>query len=263
MSVDDTGGSNETESSQPPNDAPEGSSDRQLFGSGDTLKGLEQLRLRLLDLTNRNRLLNFRHPKRSSVRIIDELPDELYGHLINDEAFVFKPVPKPSDVEERIHQREVIEELGNDINPTNIPPLTAKEFAANLGLSTNYEMPTASNTEPGEGEDKHLDRHIQTLFFPIELEKSLSTVRNAAQLAIEESGSNFLHLAFGFVEWTDSDVSQEKRLAPLMLFPTTLERGPVDRDTGARTFKLAYSGEDLALNLSLRDKLCRWLMTAS
>lgn len=59
-----------------PSDRPDG-----LF-SGDVVKGLERLRRRLLDLTKRNRLLNFRHSRRSSVRAVDEMPDQLYENLL-------------------------------------------------------------------------------------------------------------------------------------------------------------------------------------
>lgn len=41
------------------------------------LESLEQIRNRLLDLTARNRLLNFSHGKGGYIRIIDELPDQL------------------------------------------------------------------------------------------------------------------------------------------------------------------------------------------
>ncbi|MGE3512188.1 MAG: DUF4011 domain-containing protein, partial [Vicinamibacterales bacterium] len=41
------------------------------FLSGGTAAGLEKVRARLLDLTNRNRLLNFRHTSASSIRIVD------------------------------------------------------------------------------------------------------------------------------------------------------------------------------------------------
>jgi hypothetical protein len=37
------------------------------FLSGGTAAGLEKIRARLLDLTNRNRLLNFRHTRASSI----------------------------------------------------------------------------------------------------------------------------------------------------------------------------------------------------
>lgn len=37
---------------------------------------LENLRTRLLDLTARNRLINFRHMRQGSLRVVDELPDQ-------------------------------------------------------------------------------------------------------------------------------------------------------------------------------------------
>ncbi len=41
---------------------------------------LEKLRLRLLDLSGRNRLLNFKFSERSrtQVRLVDELPDQVF-----------------------------------------------------------------------------------------------------------------------------------------------------------------------------------------
>ena len=57
---------------------------------------LESLRLRLLDLSARNRLINYKHPKRSSLRIIDELPDQLVETLLSEKEMRFLPVPEPT-----------------------------------------------------------------------------------------------------------------------------------------------------------------------
>lgn len=48
------------------------------------LNALERLRMRLLDLTARNRLIHFRHTKRGSLRIIDELPNQLVEKLLSE-----------------------------------------------------------------------------------------------------------------------------------------------------------------------------------
>tara|TARA_B100000780_G_scaffold59903_1_gene38393 strand:+ start:5782 stop:6045 length:264 start_codon:yes stop_codon:yes gene_type:complete len=60
---------------------------------------IQELRLKLLDLTNRNSLLNFRHSEKAltHVRIIDELPDFLFGSLIEGDKLTFKPLPEPDD----------------------------------------------------------------------------------------------------------------------------------------------------------------------
>ena len=62
---------------------------------GNTEEGLEQLRTRLLDLTLRNRLLSFRHTKRSSLRIVDEVPDQISKGLVDGRTFSFIPVLEP------------------------------------------------------------------------------------------------------------------------------------------------------------------------
>lgn len=59
-------------------------------------QALENLRMRLLDLTARNRLINFRHTKGASLRIIDELPDQLVETLLAETEMRFQAVPEPT-----------------------------------------------------------------------------------------------------------------------------------------------------------------------
>ena len=52
---------------------------------------IKELRMRLLDLSNRNALLNFRHSEKAltHIRIIDELPDFLFGVLLDGDKVCF------------------------------------------------------------------------------------------------------------------------------------------------------------------------------
>jgi REase_MTES_1575/Protein of unknown function (DUF4011) len=60
----------------------------------------DELRTKLLNLTNRNRLLNFRLTKRRSVQIFDELPNQVYQRLVLDEkGFYRKPLDEEGDGE--------------------------------------------------------------------------------------------------------------------------------------------------------------------
>ena len=61
------------------------------------LQRLEGLRNNLLDLSNRNRLLSFRHSERARthIRIIDELPDVLFRRLGEGRRLMFKSLPEP------------------------------------------------------------------------------------------------------------------------------------------------------------------------
>ena len=64
---------------------------------GLLLQRLEGLRKQLLDLSNRNRLLSFKHSERARthIRIIDELPDILFQRLKDGKRLRFKSLPEP------------------------------------------------------------------------------------------------------------------------------------------------------------------------
>ena len=60
---------------------------------------IAELRMRLLDLSNSNRLLNYKFSDRSRrhVRIMDELPDQILGKLDDGKRLVFKSLPELPD----------------------------------------------------------------------------------------------------------------------------------------------------------------------
>jgi hypothetical protein len=202
------------------------------FFQGNVERGLERMRLRLLDLTNRNRLLNFRHTKRSTLDLLGHPPELLYDQLRDGAEITFKPVPKP---------------------PRDGRPITAGAYAEQLGLPTELDLPphTPSTEQPDP------IRAVQALFFPEELESILRHIAGAARLSIEETGVNMLYLIFGFLEWYDSDDSERPALAPLVLLPATLERGEPDPDTRTYRYVLRHSGEDIVGNVSLQERLRR------
>src|ERR1700735_3916468 len=65
------------------------------FLTGSTKIGLDRIRTRLLDLTNRNKVLNYRHPVASCLRVIDASLDEAFLRLRDNEKVGFAPVPEP------------------------------------------------------------------------------------------------------------------------------------------------------------------------
>jgi len=156
---------------------------------------LENLRKRLLDLTARNRLINFRHTKRGSLRIIDALPNQLVATLLAETEIRFLPVLEPTR-EDLIAAGyiEINEETGQEVQLLKYP--TAENWAKRLGSATSYEMPKPSTDKP---DDKHAHTAIHTLLYPYELEARLKNLLQTAGLAIQEMGANILYLAFGFL----------------------------------------------------------------
>src|SRR5690349_12823609 len=69
----------------------------ELFTGGFPLtEALRQLRLRLLDLTARNRLLNFKPSKGKSLQFVETLPNAAYQRLLDSKSCTFLPIPDPT-----------------------------------------------------------------------------------------------------------------------------------------------------------------------
>ena len=238
------------------------------FFHGDIRRGIEAVRQRLLDLSNRNRLLNFTYPRRSRsyLRVVDELPDQLCGALLDGRELRLDPVPIPTRRQLEAWREERLatlrERFGDDpekqidARAEALAEPTAEEFARRLGIRADYELPVPPTGEE-ELDERHYDRLIQTLHFPQNLERIASHLASRARLAIQESGTNMLHLAFGVLERYDASASDVKRLAPLYLLPVMLNKGQLDRETSTYRYSISYSGEDLLANISLQEKLKR------
>lgn len=211
---------------------------------------LESIRKRLLDLTGRNSLLNFRHPKSSCIRFIDELPDQIYTVLQDGAKFTLIPVPEPTE-NELINAGYIkIDPKTNKTVTSEYP--TAEQWAKHLEFSTSYDLPESSNSS---AELKHKDTNLQTLFYAPELEARLRKIRASAESAIEESGANILYLALGYLEWYESRESDVARLSPLFTLPVQLERSDLDRKAGAYRYTIQLKDDNLITNITLREKL--------
>lgn len=196
------------------------------FLTGSTETGLERIRTRLLDLTNRNKLLNFRHSNASSLRVVDVAINAVFARLLDSEKFSFLPVPEAEKVD------------------GEKPP--AKDFAEELGWDTSFDLDRTGSAKV---------QALPVLHYQESLDTVSRKIASAAKTAIEESGTNMLHLVFGFLEWFESDDSRQPHLAPLVVVPVTVERtGGKGRAVEA---VLEYSGEDIETNLSLAEKMRR------
>ena len=195
------------------------------FLTGSAVIGLDRIRTRLLDLTNRNKLLNFRHSNASSLRVVDAAIDPAFARLRDGEKLSFVAVPEPG---------------------VHFSDLPAKDHAEELGWNTSFDLDDTGREDVAG---------LPVLHYQESLDTVSRKIASAAKTAIEESGANMLYVVFGFLEWYESDDSQQPHLAPLVVVPVTIDR------TGAKgkavETVLEYSGEDVQTNLSLVEKMRR------
>jgi very-short-patch-repair endonuclease len=189
---------------------------------------LQRVRSKLLDLTRRNRLLNYKESVRS-IRVVDELPDEVFRILaIDGKEMEFLPLSEEVVGGQKALISESLEKSSNDLEL----PLPSPQIAK-----------------------KHKDTRLQTPFSDRVLERRCKKLFQESKTAIEETGSNLLYLAMGFLEWYEDDNSSELTRAPLFLVPVMIEKTRVNRNTNCYSYVISYTGEDIETNLSLAEKL--------
>ncbi len=237
---------------------------------------LKRMRERLLDLTGRNALLNYRHPRTECVRMIDEVPAQVLDRLLTQGPMSIVPLNGPdtsiedrpteqlageTDAGESWHEAatESREEAARRRRHAERHARQAKlearrrAVAERMGLNASFDLPATAHTNAVV----HNDAQLQTLLFTNELEKLLRTLYRDSTTAIQETGANMLHLMFGFVEWRDvgNDVTQgNMRLAPLVLLPVVLTRTEVDLRTRTYRYTVQPTGEDWDTNVTLQVK---------
>jgi len=161
-------------------------------------KGLQTLRTRLLDLTSRNRLLNYRHPKGRSIQFVGEPNLNLvFNRLIDGKSLLMKHVPDPPPESYTVRRPDV------------------KTYAQSIGINVDSEFSPASC---GSSASKHTPR-LQALYYPADLDKLCRKLSSEARTVIEETGTNMLYVVFGFLEFYEREDSEKQMLAPSTVTP--------------------------------------------
>jgi very-short-patch-repair endonuclease len=164
--------------------------------SSPTPSGLEarlkQWRDRLLDLSLRNKLLNFRKDAKGALQLtVPNIPR-------------FEDLLAGADPEFAIHPRPDAD--ARDNRDADL----AKARTDNAGVMADLAA--------------DLDRHL--LHCPLEearMVKHVVHLEREARTALEEGGANVLYAAVGFLRWYETDSSASERIAPLLLVPVSLE----------------------------------------
>lgn len=152
---------------------------------------LDQWQSELLDLTRRNRMLNYRTSSPSTLSILEPGFDELYARMSAEGAALSFQRPLDRATDARVYSvLALMESLGEPLN-----------------------------VEVGD---------IRTAGTLLERQRVLANLRQKARLAMEEQGAGILYLSFGLLNWRDGEGAQSvMRLAPLVLMPVAITQASV------------------------------------
>ncbi|WP_295154578.1 DUF4011 domain-containing protein, partial [uncultured Ruminococcus sp.] len=172
---------------------------------------------KLLDLSLRNSLLNFR-PTSANVQLMADSLAALEDEIAADETFRIMPAPNDMTLEvsdSKIYETENQRELIADI--------AAKEFKS---------------------------KRLRTFMNESDLEKTMKKLHRLAKVSMEENGVNTIYLAMGFLRWYETDRSEKPRYAPLVLVPVDIIRRVQDK-----SFSIRVRDEDTQVNITLLEML--------
>ncbi|HOG17303.1 MAG TPA: DUF3320 domain-containing protein [Syntrophales bacterium] len=172
----------------------------------------------LLDLSLRNRLLNFKDSKKSIPLLCPDIAD-LENALAADEAFRVRPKPDAWG-------------------------------AADLRDAALYQEQTGGDALADYLREEMAQRRLHAAVTERDLSGRLTEIERAARLGLEEGGANTLFLALGFLVWTEAATSDIERRAPILLIPMSIERKSV-RDG----FRIQRIDEESRINITLLQKL--------
>lgn len=179
---------------------------------------IDQWKRRLLDLTLRNRLLNFKETK-ATVRILSSAPENVEDELAAAKELTLRPKPSL---------------MGED-DPRHGATMSKQQRADALAAHLADEL-------------KH-DR-VHTHLEESEHGRRLTELFRASRNALEENGTNTLFAAVGILEWRETEHSDRAYRAPLLLVPVELKRKSV-----LEGFSLRRIDEETRLNVTLMEML--------
>ena len=179
---------------------------------------IDRWKQKLLDLSLRNRLLNFK-PTRGAIEIYFPDPAKVEDELAAGRVFTLLPAGSLLSDEDYRNRNQLRAQGDED-------PLQ-KQIRSDFG---RHKL------------------HARGINDPDALNKSLLTLYRQSQSDLDEGGINTLFLTLGMIRWRTADGKEYK--APLLLVPMRLFRKSVKEG-----FTLERSDEDTLLNVTLLELL--------
>lgn len=179
---------------------------------------LDRWKNSLLDLSLRNRLLNFKDSKKSIPLLCPDIA-ALEDALAADAAFRVRPRP----------------DAWTEADPRD---------------AVLYQVQTGENALADYLRDEMAQKRLHAAVTEADLAGRLTEIERAARLGLEEGGANTLFLALGFLVFKESGAEGVERRAPILLIPMSIERKAV-RDG----FRIRRIDEESRINITLLKKL--------
>ncbi len=179
---------------------------------------IERWKRKLLDLSLRNRVLNYNRNSKRAVPIFGNMLGQLEDMLAAGKTFQFYSMHNLSELSQLRAQAQ------------------KSMFTDDLVENFMQDM-LEHRCLPADLSEQELNGRL------LELLRSTRT-------EIEESGVSTLYLALGMLKWYETPTSDKARYAPILLLPVTLSRS-----SASAPFTISQADDDPHINVTLMQKL--------
>lgn len=222
------------------------------FSNKESHEIIDLLKDQLIDLSRRNKLLNYT-PSRDSIRIVKETPNDLHNILVTKQKnMTLEPFWDLIDDDKKKKNKtpaDIITPVGTKIE------------------DIDHTLDSSKEQKP-----EHIDDLIQTAHSPKKLQSIAGKTYTNARRVMKITGTNQLYLAIGFLKWYERPDSDIESQAPLILIPIVMERTrkiiaepilPNDEDFDPNhplkkrrvprfVYTVKYTGEEIVPNSALK-----------
>ncbi|MDD4003248.1 MAG: DUF4011 domain-containing protein, partial [Clostridia bacterium] len=171
---------------------------------------------RLLDLSLKNRLLNFK-PK-SAIQIMSVSLSDTAQKLLSKKQYSLFEMPS--------------------------------EFSSNLSSKGSFDTPPKIKPLAQLISLEQKNGRMRTFLDNKSLSTSLGTLYRKEKTSVEETGTSALYAACGFLKWNYSEDKNNYKYAPLLLIPVTLEK-----KQGGKGFGVVLREDEYSFNITLLEFL--------
>ncbi len=201
----------------------------------DVQAQIEEWRKQLLDLSNRNRLINCKVGPRAAIEIEHPTSSSIWSQIVGSQGsmtFVWKRDLLGDDADAEVEQPQLALFSGEDESAQ------PRDRTGRIGLEGLTASPTLA-----------LD-HLLTPMADAALGARLNRLALNAKTSVAEQGVNILYMAFGLLRWFESPDSQIQLSAPILLVPVQLFRSAPESPWMIRLYE-----DEVVLNECLYQRL--------
>ena len=185
---------------------------------------------KLLDTGKGNRLINYKDSKLRTIEILEPDYENVFSKISMGQTLSFYEV---DDFIRRLKEDEIeLEENENDNKDKGKFDKVSKQQIMELVTP-------------------HLGKN-EVLSFKkgFTLRKVLGSIKKIANESLIEKGINILYMAFGFLTWKESEVSEYKFNSPLILIPISIEN-----ESNSLPFTVKHYEDEITTNPTLIYKM--------